>query len=147
MSATSSSKLLDMHYNRAKSFDFENANIQDLEKEAELVQRYLAVENYKTIHKFFRKQVRENSSDPYQDVCDNYNDFKRLLKEYEPAKGNEKFDYMKRGNETILSYIEYGFNNCHNWVKEDYYDHYRDVNHYMTCWEKTLVEQCGYNFD
>ena len=141
---STSTELLDTHYNRAKSFDFEKADLKTLEKEAEMVAGYLAVENYKTVHKFFSAQAFQNSSDPYQDVCDNYRDFKELLKEYEPMKN--KVDYMKIAVDTILTHLNYGNSNCHNWVKEDYYDHYREVNHSVNYWERVLIEQSGYDF-
>ena len=44
------------------------------------------MEQFKTVEKWFSAQASIASSDPYQDVCDNYSDFIRLLNTYSPKK-------------------------------------------------------------
>ena len=105
------------------------------------------IQQYKTVAKFFRERAFANSSSPYDDICENYRELMGLLNEYEPIKGNEKIDYMRMAIDTILSYMKYGFNHCHNWLPEDFSDHFCEVNRYITYWEGVLIEKSGYNFD
>ena len=144
---------LDQQFENAKSFDVSNATLEELEAEAKLVDSYLksvydetkAIDNYKTIHNFFKKQAVQHSSEPYQDVCDNYYVFKRMLKEYEPKKVKGEVDYLHMAHDVILAHLETGTNRCCSWLHEDFYDHYSTVNTCMNYWKDTLIEK-GYAF-
>ena len=103
------------------------------------------IENFKKISGFFIKQNGLHSDDPYQEICDNYPDFINLLKNYKSE--DPAIDYMHIANKSIFAQLEHGFNKCHSWSREEYYDHFQSVGCYMRYWKGVLTEKGGYKFD
>jgi hypothetical protein len=96
------------------------------------------VQEFETVAKFFRQQAGIQSNDPYQDVCDNYGTLMSLMKEYNPKSDT---DEMKLAFNTILNLMQYGFDNCHSWVNEDFDDHYESMNNSISYWRSILTEK------
>ena len=143
-----SSSQLDTLYNNAKEFDIQNSPLDDLEREAKVVREYLksvAVDNYKKVHMFFYKQAVEDSSDPYQEVVDNYCEFENLLNEYKQL--DEHLDYMGMAIRNILLHLKTANDSCHSWLKEEFYDHFQYMLTCMNYWKGVLEDKGGYNFD
>tara|TARA_Y100001972_G_scaffold125286_1_gene176187 strand:- start:67 stop:504 length:438 start_codon:yes stop_codon:yes gene_type:complete len=143
-----SSSQLDILYNNAKEFDIQNSPLDDLEREAKVVREYLksvAVDNYKKVHMFFYIQATENSSDPYQEVVDNYCEFENILNNYKQL--DEHLDYMGMAIRNILLHLKTAKDSCHSWLKEEFYDHFQYMLTCMNYWKGVLEEKGGYTFD
>ena len=104
-----------------------------------------AVNNYKEVYKFFCKQVTENSSDPYQEVLDNYDRLASLMREYEQPK-DLKIDYMKMATNIVSLHIGTAMEKCYSWSYEEFYDHFEQVYCFMNYWKGVLIDK-GYNFE
>ncbi len=138
---------LDSIYNSAKEFDIENASIQELEKQSTEVRKFLeesALNNFNSVYKFFCEKASERSSDPHQDISENYGQFISLLKEYK-VKGKE-VDYINMGNNIVLLNLYKGCDECHSWLDKDYYGHFNEVYSFMNTW-KSILEGRGFKFN
>ena len=113
------------------------------------------MEQFKTVEKWFSAQALAASSDPYQDVCDNYQDFIRLLKTYTENKNKNKKitlscfskeDKMKEVLEKIIGLLRGGFAACSTWHDHDGVRHFCYVNNQIALYKQQLIDD-GYKFD
>ena len=109
------------------------------------------MEQFKTVEKWFSAQASLASSDPYQDVCDNYSDFIKLLKTYSENKKNRfasftNKDKMEEVLENIIGLLRVGISTCPNWVDYDGVRHFCYVNSQIILYKQQLVDS-GYKFD
>ena len=109
------------------------------------------MEQFKTVEKWFSAQASLASNDPYQDVCDNYSDFIRLLKTYSENKKNRftcfnKIDKMEEVLENIIGLLRVGYSTCPTWNGNDGVRHFCYVNSQIKLYKQQLVGS-GYKFD
>ena len=109
------------------------------------------MEQFKIVQKWFSTQASYASSDPYQDVCDNYSDFIKLLKTYSENKKNRFAcfsgpDKMEEVLKNIIALLNLGFSTCHNWNDHDGVRHFCYVNTQIIRYKQQLVDS-GYKFN
>ena len=97
------------------------------------------VEEYNDIENFFKQRAFAESSTPYDDVCENYDTFMKLLKRYK-SKDDGKVDHMDLAITSIYKQLEYGFNRCQDWDGEEFSDHFQYVNMCMGYWRSILIK-------
>ena len=109
------------------------------------------MEQFKVVEKWFAAQAFEASSDPYQDVCDNYSGFIQLLKTYTENKKNRFScitgkDKMKEVLENIIGLLRVGLSTCPTWNDYDGVRHFCYVNSQIKLYKQQLIDS-GYKFD
>ena len=108
------------------------------------------MEQFKTVEKWFANQACLASSDPYQDLCDNYSDFIKLIKTYTDKKQDKfgccsKPDKMKEVLENIIVLLQSGYATCPNWLDSDGVAHFCYVYNQIKIYKQDLIDH-GYNF-
>ena len=103
------------------------------------------MEQFKTVEKWFGTQASLASSDPYQDVCDNYSDFIKLLKTYSENKKNRFTcfsgrDKMEEVFENIIGLLRVGLSTCPNWNDYDGVRHFCYVNSQIILYKQQQTE-------
>ena len=84
------------------------------------------MEDFTYVQNQFRTLAFIASSDPYQEICDNYQDYIIRLNRY------KKEDKLYEANQVIIDMLRSGFSNCCIWDSSTINNHFVRVSNTFT---------------